>query len=724
MSCYGKLSLVLFIALAVISSSAFLVAVESNTPSVRAGAALASIESFAASPNPVYVGGEVTFWANATSSTSSPLTFTIYYDYLLPGPVVNPESPVSVNHTDSPGSIVQTYTYDSPGNFTSPSPGLTCYFVHLCVYDGGSNVSRTLQVMIKENTAPVFVAEPAEQYSVVAGEPLEISVRVLDYDSDPIDVFWEFGDGTEATNQTDGTMEDSYANQTHTWSPNIAPGTGDYFAEYQMNVTIVDIWGNSTEANSTILVYVPENVPPAIALSASSTRIQPGESVTFYGNASDPEGEPLTWTFNYSDGTTEVVHTDWTEPDELVWCNVTHVFEEESIYAIAMHVSDALPGSQVFPHNKSVGVYVTVAVNHVPGISSLISVTPEYPIINSTIGFLDLAFSISANDLDGDVLTASWYIDDSEEPVVNTSAGGTVLYKFIQVFTVTETGSYNVTVVVTDGYESHEVTVSGVVNVTSDNRPPILMGMDFSYPTGQEGFALVGDMLDFELTFSDSEQDAMEIAIDFGDGTPEIDAVLTEYVFGNVTYVFSHSYSYADDFVMTINFTDNKVGLLNHEKSFIVEICVIEDDALPIADAGQNQTAVAGQTVLFDGSDSFDLVGIENYTWSFMYDGRLELLYGETPSFVFWTVGVYDVTLNVTDFAGHYNTSHVQITVVGEIPEFTSAMVPVLGSLILMLFVLIGRRRRPMHLAKSVFAGKWSAIGNEHQAEHHHKYSG
>ena len=439
-----------------------------------------TVNSFVGSPNPVYLGAEITFWANATSSTGSPLTFTIFYDYYtLPGYTINLQSPVSVNTTESPGYVVQTHTYNSYGNYTSTVSGLTYYFVRLIVNDGGANVSRTLQVMIKENTAPVFVAEPAEQYSTVANEPLDIFVRVLDYDGDPIDVFWEFGDGSEATNQTDGSLEDSYANQTHTWSPYVAPGTGDYFAEYQMNVTIVDIWGNSTEANSTILVYVPENVPPTIALSSSSSRIQPGESVTFYGNASDPEGEPLTWTFNYSDGTTEVVHTDWTEPDELVWCNMTHVFEDVGTYAVNMYVSDALPGSQVFPHNTSVGTSVTVAINRVPGVSSLISVTPEYPIINSTIGFLDLAFSISANDLDGDVLTASWYIDDSEEPVVNTSAGGTALYKFIQVLTVTETGSYNVTVVVTDGYEGHEVTVSGVVNVTSDNRPPVLMGMDF-----------------------------------------------------------------------------------------------------------------------------------------------------------------------------------------------------------------------------------------------------
>ncbi|UCE45094.1 MAG: hypothetical protein JSU93_06830, partial [Methanobacteriota archaeon] len=40
--------------------------------------------TFAASPNPVYLGDKVTFWANASSWDGTELTFTILYDSLLP----------------------------------------------------------------------------------------------------------------------------------------------------------------------------------------------------------------------------------------------------------------------------------------------------------------------------------------------------------------------------------------------------------------------------------------------------------------------------------------------------------------------------------------------------------------------------------------------------------------------------------------------------------------
>ncbi|MGB2581320.1 MAG: hypothetical protein WBD03_02485, partial [Thermoplasmata archaeon] len=71
-----------------------------------------SVTSFKASPNPAYVGEEVTFFANASSSTSSTLRFTIFYDaYILPFPTVNPASAVTVNDTGNPGNVVQKFTY-------------------------------------------------------------------------------------------------------------------------------------------------------------------------------------------------------------------------------------------------------------------------------------------------------------------------------------------------------------------------------------------------------------------------------------------------------------------------------------------------------------------------------------------------------------------------------------------------------------------------------------
>lgn len=537
---------------------------------------LAVSATFKASPNPAYVGEEVTFWANASSTVvGSSLTFTILFDaYIPPYPTPNLDTAVSVNVTGNPGNVVQKFTYNSLGNFTIPADGRTYFFAKLYVNDGVTNLSYPmLPVYVNLNSPPGFIEKLTDK-AVMIDVPLNLSVRVADVDTDPIDVLWEFGDGAVATNKTDGTLEDCYANQTHVWSPYVEPGTGGYAILYKLNVTATDSFGNGVTANATITVTVPDNGPPTIALTSSSARIQPGEDLLLWANATDLEGDPLTWTFNYSDGTAEVVYTDWTEPGALVWCNMTHAYGAVGNYTITMYVSDALEGNQVFPHNKSDTVSVTVALNRVPGVTANISVSPESPEINATIGFVDVYLSIQATDSDGDVLTASWYIGDAVDPVVNVSAGGIGVYTFIQVMTITAPGSYSVSVVVTDGYEGHEVTVNRTINATSNNLPPSLLVFDFIYASGEHAVPL--EEIEFLIVISDREQDSIEVTLEFGDGSPQQHFDLTDYVDGNVTIVISHVYELPGVYTFTLWFTDNKIGILNHSKVVTYGVTVQE----------------------------------------------------------------------------------------------------------------------------------------------------
>jgi len=516
----------------------------------------------------------VTFWVNASSDIGTSLTITIYYDYYWnPVPTLNPDSGVSVNYTGNPGSVVQNFTYNDFGNFTA-TDGLTYFYVMLFIDDGVSGVYQAFtKLKVRVNSAPDFKLAPTQYTAEYPGDPVNVYAEVVDPDGDPIDVFWEFGDGEVATNHTDGTLEDAYVNQIHAWTPYVTPGTGDYYVFYQLNVTAVDIWENSATRSAVVQVYVPENGAPRAAITSSSVKIQPGESVTFFGNASDPEGEPLTWTFNYSDGTIEVFYTDWTEPNELVWCNVTRVFEEAGEYTITMYVSDALLGSQVFPHNVTDTVDLTVAVNRVPIVLSL-GVVPDTPIINSLIGFVNVTLSIQAKDEDGDVLTLSWYLGDSVDPVVNTSDGGTRLRTYVQVVAITEPGGYNVTVVITDGYEGHQVTVSRIINVTSDNQPPVLRTFVFTCANGTS--ALPYEEIPFTIVISDREMDVIEVSLDFGDGSEVRHFNLSDYENGNVTLVTTHSYERVDVYTVILRYTDNKIGVRNHTKTVTSEVKVEE----------------------------------------------------------------------------------------------------------------------------------------------------
>jgi hypothetical protein len=89
----------------------------------------------------------------------------------------------------------------------------------------------------------------------------------------------------------------------------------------------------------------------------------------------------------------------------------------------------------------------------------------------------------------------------------------------------------------------------------------------------------------------------------------------------------------------------------------------VTDVEPPVADAGLQMVVGAGNITYLDGYGSTDNVGIVNYTWTYIQNGTLFTLYGETISIRFWTPGLYNVTLTVTDAAGNTDSAVVQIQV-------------------------------------------------------------
>lgn len=106
-------------------------------------------------------------------------------------------------------------------------------------------------------------------------------------------------------------------------------------------------------------------------------------------------------------------------------------------------------------------------------------------------------------------------------------------------------------------------------------------------------------------------------------------------------------------FYLSYGFSTHKVKIIGTE---------ILDKSPPVANAGPNQTVDEDMLVTFDGSRSYDDVGITSYTWTFT-DETQQTLTGVSPTYTFANPGTYTVTLNVIDGAGHYATDTVVITV-------------------------------------------------------------
>ncbi len=93
---------------------------------------------------------------------------------------------------------------------------------------------------------------------------------------------------------------------------------------------------------------------------------------------------------------------------------------------------------------------------------------------------------------------------------------------------------------------------------------------------------------------------------------------------------------------------------------------VVRDITNPVADAGPDQAVDEGAVVQFNGSTSTDNTGIVGYAWNF-FDGIDDVKKaGCFSNHIFNIAGVYPVTLNVTDAAGHWSTDFMTVTVMAD----------------------------------------------------------
>lgn len=122
---------------------------------------------------------------------------------------------------------------------------------------------------------------------------------------------WNFGDGTAAS---------TAANPSHTYSTS---GT------FTARLTVSD--GVNTSVSSDIPITVTaagSNYPPTVTISSSVTAGAVPLAVIFSSTASDPEGSPLSYAWNFGDGTSSTA------------ANPSHTFQAAGSYPVILTVSD------------------------------------------------------------------------------------------------------------------------------------------------------------------------------------------------------------------------------------------------------------------------------------------------------------------------------------------------------------------------------------------------
>ncbi len=265
----------------------------------------------------------------------------------------------------------------------------------------------------------------------------------------------------------------------------------------------------------------------------------------------------------------------------------------------------------------------------------------------------DLLFSIQASD---NIAVEEVYVEWFQEEV-----NGTLPLKLFGGF-----WSGNITIAhrvedfvyklrIVDASGNAYVSIDRHVTVTDNDAPEFIEdGLDRNASTGEE-FDFVAEfkdnigvrMVDILYSFDgvNYESHNMESG---GEGAWNFSIVMPSYP-TNMSYYF-----------IARDKEGNEFNSLDELGKYNVKVM---DTIKPIAKAGKDGKIDQFQEFTFDGGGSHDNDGIDNYTWSFMYNGSVQNLYGMEVRHRFDIAGNYTVTLVVKDQVGNVGVDTVNVSV-------------------------------------------------------------
>ncbi len=379
---------------------------------------------------------------------------------------------------------------------------------------------------------------------------------------------------------------------------------------YEIMLNVSDADGNHAEDNVTITVLDTTN---PIADAGTDQTVEEGDSVEFDGSNSTDNTGILNYAWTFIDGTAKT----------LYGVSQTYAFEAPGTYTVTLNVTDAASNWDTDA--------VTITVNDTT--MPLADAGPDQNVTEDTIVALDGSESTDNIGIANYSWSSIKIIDGVEVETFLMGEHTTIVFQ--------HPGEYVVTLMVVDFaglWDTDNVTIR-----VADITPPIT-------DAGSNQTVDEDTPVTFDGSGSSDNMDIVNYTWTFTDGTEK-----TLYEVGP-TYTFETPGTYP----VTLNVSDTAD---NYATDTII-ITVLEVNEPPVADAGANQTVTVGDVVTFNGSASTDDSGsIENYTWTYAYDGWARELYGVSPTFTFDIAGTYIVTLTVEDSEGETNTDTVTITV-------------------------------------------------------------
>jgi len=353
-----------------------------------------------------------------------------------------------------------TWTF---GTVQFDTAGVTVYYSDPAAIFGGGYVQVPFTFTTNQPPTATITA-PSKDTTVFVGDAVTFGGTGSDPDGTVVGYLWDLGGGNEMAGQT---VRYAY------------PSAG-------VDTVLFRVTDNkgATSPPDTVIVTVVANQPPTATITQPSkdTTVFAGDTVTFSGTGSDPDGTVVGYLWDLGGG------------NEMAGQTVRHAYPSAGVDTVLLRVTDDRGAT-----SSADTVIVTVVANQPP------TATITVPSKDTTVSGGDaISFAGTGTDPDGNVVGYAWQFGDGGQ-----ATGSSTTHTF------TNGGTFAVTLVVTDDRGATSPPDSVSVTVVTVNQPP---SVAITEPA-RDTTVTVGETIHLVATATDPDGDATTIRWQVGADT-------------------------------------------------------------------------------------------------------------------------------------------------------------------------------------------------------------
>jgi len=372
------------------------------------------------------------------------------------------------------------------------------------------------------------------------------STSTIDPDGDKVQYLFDWGDGTTST--IGPVDSDTIAGANHTWTK---------AGRYEIKAKATDSQGATSEWSESFNVTIdapPDN--PSMPSGPSSGR--PGTNYAYISSATDPDEDPISYTFDWGDGTISI----FGPVDSGVVASINHTWTKAGTYQVKTNANDGKGETSEWSESW------TVIINAPPNKPS----TPSGS--KSVYAWVSNSYSTFAADPDEDPVDYTFDWGDGNTSSTNfVKSGGNACALHMW----SNEGTYKIKTIALDcGGDTSRWSDSLTITVISNNKPNVPMSL-FGPSSGYVGIAH-----SYFTLAKDNDNDKVRYTFDWGDGTTSE----TDLVSSGSVESASHMWGKAGIYQVRGNATDSKGASSEFSKPLNVTIADNDPPDTPIIPSG------------------------------------------------------------------------------------------------------------------------------------------